>query len=60
MIVVIDGSEIQQTNITDADEHTPVFVENLKVHLLAKNSKFSIKDRRVVKDKRASARMNTR
>jgi cyanophycinase len=49
MIVVIDGSEIQQTNITEADDHTPIFVENLKVHLLAKNSKFSIKDRRVIK-----------
>jgi cyanophycinase len=56
MIVVIDGSEIQQTNITDADESTPIYVENLKVHLLAKNSKFSIAERRVMKEKKEAAK----
>jgi cyanophycinase len=52
MVVIIDGDEILQTNITEADDDTPVFVENLKMHLLSKNSRFSITNRRVIVDKR--------
>ncbi|HYC30224.1 MAG TPA: cyanophycinase [Chitinophagaceae bacterium] len=52
MVVIIDGNEILQTNITEADDDTPVFVENLKVHLLSKNSRFSITDRRMLVQKK--------
>jgi cyanophycinase len=47
MVVIIDGNEIEQTNITDIKDNSPIFVENLKVHLLAKGSRFSIKDRKM-------------
>ncbi|AEI50603.1 cyanophycinase [Runella slithyformis] len=48
MIVIIDGNAIEQTNITEIEEGMPIFVENLKVHLLAKGSRFSIKERKMV------------
>jgi cyanophycinase len=47
MVTIIDGKEIMQTNIAETDDNTPIFVENLKVHLLCKDSKFSIKDRQM-------------
>jgi cyanophycinase len=45
MAVIIDGSQIGQTNINDAGEGTAVFVENLKVHLLVENCRFSLSER---------------
>ena len=47
MVVIIDGNEIVQTNVTDIDDNDPIFVENLKVHLLAKGNHFSIRDRKI-------------
>jgi cyanophycinase len=55
-VVIIDGAEILNTNITEADDDTPIFVENLKVHMLTKNSRFSIKERKMITDKRARSR----
>ncbi len=45
MVVIIDGKNIEQTNITDVKEDEPVYVENLIVHLLVKGCRFSIKNR---------------
>ncbi|WP_454781957.1 cyanophycinase [Legionella sp. WA2022007384] len=45
MVVIIDGRNIDQTNITEVEEGEPVFVENLIVHLLVKGCQFSIADR---------------
>jgi cyanophycinase len=45
MVVIIDGQEINQTNIAETDEGIPVYVENLKVHLLVKNCRFSLHER---------------
>lgn len=45
MVVIIDGRDINQTNITDVDEGEAVFVENLKVHLLVKGCQFSLSNR---------------
>lgn len=47
MVVVIDGRFIKQTNITTVQEGEPVFVENLKVHLLVKGCQFSLADRKL-------------
>jgi cyanophycinase len=49
MVVVIDGKDIEQTNITDAEEGDPIFVENLKVHLLVRGCRFCISERRMEK-----------
>lgn len=45
MVVIIDGRNIDQTNITDVEEGEAVFVENLIVHLLVKGCQFSIAKR---------------
>lgn len=47
MVVIIDGAEIGQTNIADVEKGCPVFVENLKVHLLVSHCRFSISDRKL-------------
>ena len=48
MVVIIDGNEIGQTNITSITDGEPVFVENLKVHLIVKGNRFSFRDRKMV------------
>lgn len=45
MVVIIDGRNIDQTNITDVEEGEAIFVENLIVHLLVKGCQFSIAER---------------
>jgi cyanophycinase len=45
MVVIVDGRNIDQTNITDVEEGGAVFVDNLIVHLLVKGCQFSIADR---------------
>jgi cyanophycinase len=47
MVVIIDGSSIRQTNITSIDDGSPVSVENLTVHVLAKGCGFSLPERRM-------------
>lgn len=47
MVVLIDGSNIEQTNISEADDGCPVYVENLKVHLLIEYCKFNLKTRKM-------------
>lgn len=47
MVVIIDGRDIRQTNITKVKEGETVYVENLKVHLLVKGCHFSIKTRKL-------------
>lgn len=47
MVVVIDGKDIEQTNITEQREGYPVFVENLRVDLLVRGCRYSLADRRL-------------
>lgn len=47
MVVIIDGRHIGQTNITTVKSGESVYVENLKVHLLVKGCRFSLKTRQV-------------
>lgn len=47
MVVIIDGRNINQTNITTVKEGEPVFVENLKVDILIKGCKFSLDKRQL-------------
>src|SRR5690606_32677587 len=43
MVVLIDGSTIERTNISEADAGDPVYVENLKVHLLVQHCRFNLR-----------------
>lgn len=47
MVVIIDGKNIRQTNVSEVSASEAVFVENLKVHLLIKGCRFSIKTRKL-------------
>jgi cyanophycinase len=59
MVVIIDGRQINQTNITQVEEGEAVFVDNLKVHLLVKGCRFSIEKGELINPAIAN-RVNTR
>ena len=48
-VIVIDGSEIEQTNITKAEDDQPVFVERLVVHMLTRGCRFDLKMRKLAR-----------
>lgn len=41
MVILIDGSDIERTNISEVSAGDPVYVENLKVHLLVRHCAFN-------------------
>lgn len=43
MVVIIDGREIEHTNISEVENDEAIYVDNLRVHLLVRNCKFDIK-----------------
>jgi cyanophycinase len=47
MVVLIDGANICQTNISEAGQSCPVYVENLKVHLLTENCRVNLETRKM-------------
>lgn len=47
MVVIIDGSEMGQSNINEVKDDHNIFVENLKVHLLVKGCRFDLKTRKL-------------
>lgn len=47
MVVVIDGESIRKTNIKDTNDHSPVHVEGLIVHLLVRGCSFSFKEKTI-------------
>jgi cyanophycinase len=51
MVIIIDAKEMGYTNLTVADEATPLCVENLKVHILARGDGYHIKERKFVAGK---------
>lgn len=48
MVTIIDGKDVKHTNISYAEESTPVCIEDLKVHILCKGNKFILKTREFV------------
>jgi len=48
MVVIIDGTHINQTNIHTVEESCPIYVENLRVHLLVKSCVFKIAEHELV------------
>ena len=47
-ITLIDGKHITQTNMAEAPKETPVYAENIKVHLLAHGCRFSLDERKLM------------
>ncbi len=45
MVILIDGSKIENTNTATVDEKTPIIVENLKVSILAEGCRYLLQER---------------
>lgn len=50
MVVIIDGKRIKNTNIISVSNDQPIYVENLLVHLLVKDCRFSLSSRKLIND----------
>ncbi len=48
MVILIDGSKINSTNINSVDETTPIVVENLNVSILAEGSYYLLKEKKIL------------
>lgn len=48
MIIIIDGHNIGYSNIADIADNSPISVENLRVHFLAKGNKYILDDRKYI------------
>lgn len=46
-VVIIDSTNVGQSNISDEEDECGVFVENLQVHLLVKGCRFNLKSRMI-------------
>jgi cyanophycinase len=46
MVIIIDGQKVRHTNIAYAEEGSPVCIENLVVHILAKESGYHLAERK--------------
>ncbi|MBK7850665.1 MAG: cyanophycinase [Bacteroidetes bacterium] len=46
LIIIIDGHNIRHTNIADLKEGSPISIENLIVHVMAKGNHFDLKERK--------------
>lgn len=46
MVIIIDGNDVSKTNISEVDNFTPIIIENLKVHILAEDNTFLIRERK--------------
>lgn len=58
MVIIIDGENMKHTNISYAEEGTPICVENLKVHILASGDGYKIKEREFVISKKDQHELN--
>lgn len=43
MVVIVDGRDIEQTNINTVKDECAIYVDNLRVHLLVKDCRFDIR-----------------
>ena len=46
LVIIIDGHHIRHTNIADLKEGSPISIENIIVHVLAKGNCFDLKERK--------------
>ncbi|MEO6302357.1 MAG: hypothetical protein ABIP51_04225, partial [Bacteroidia bacterium] len=52
MVVILDGRDISQSNIAYAEAGTPLWAENLRVHILTKGNGFLLHERKFVATKK--------
>jgi len=47
LVVIVDGEEIQYTDLPEIKNGTPITVEGIKIHVLGPGKKFNINDRKM-------------
>jgi cyanophycinase len=52
MVVIIDGKDVGHTNIAYAERHTPLCIENLRVHILSSHNGYKLREREFVASKK--------
>ena len=52
MVVILDGRDISETNIAYAEPGTPLWAENLRVHMITKGNYFLLHERKFVTSKK--------
>ena len=52
MVVLIDGSKIEATNIKKVSKRTPIMIENLKVSIIAEGSQYFLKEGKLILNKK--------
>jgi len=50
LVTIVDGHDIQHSNISDLPEGSPISIENLNVHIMTKGNGFDLKARDFKKD----------
>ncbi|MDQ3049701.1 MAG: cyanophycinase [Bacteroidota bacterium] len=50
LVTIVDGHEIQHSNIADLQDGCPISIENLKVHILTKGNCYDLKTRTFIKE----------
>jgi len=48
LVMIIDGSKIGATNAQDADDYTPIAIENLQVHILVEGCGYLFKEKKMI------------
>lgn len=57
VVIIIDGSDVEYTNIFIAEEDEALCVENLKVHILSNGNSYLLKERKLVPSKKDIKRL---
>jgi cyanophycinase len=52
MVVILDGRDITHSNIAYAEPGTPLCIENMRLHILARGNGFLLKERKFLASKR--------
>ena len=52
MVVIMDGRDITHSNIAYAEPGTPLCIENMRLHILAKGNGFLLNERKFLASKR--------
>ncbi|MES2130831.1 MAG: cyanophycinase [Bacteroidota bacterium] len=56
MVIIIDGRNVDHTNIAYADDDEAICIENLKVHILCEGNGYELQQRKFIADKKDIAR----
>ncbi|MGQ3888567.1 cyanophycinase [Legionella sp. CNM-1927-20] len=51
MVIIIDGSEIKQTNIAEVEEGEPIYLDNVRAYFLVRGCKFLLKEHKFISPK---------